>query len=200
MDPTTLRTYDELGLGYAERWLQAERAGTHSLLTRFFRPAERTLDVGSGSGRDVDWLCAQGFPAEGVEASSTLLRLSRERFPDRIFHSGHLPDLALGRRFGNVLCRNVIMHLAPDDQCPALEALLAHLGPSGVLVLTWRPDTPNGQARDAEGRLYAHVDETRLREAAARSGATWQHTEDLTSGSSGRRLRAVVLRGRVPTG
>ncbi|MCO4747851.1 MAG: class I SAM-dependent methyltransferase [Proteobacteria bacterium] len=198
MDPKTRRAYDDHAETYASRWLQADRTNTHALVRRFFTPGKPTLDVGSGIGRDVAWLCEHDFPAEGVEVSSTLLGLARQTYPSRRFSSGSLPELHLDRRFSNILCRNVIMHLAREVHPHAVTALLRHLAPEGALLLTWRPDTPDGEQRDGDGRLYAHVDEDQLRQAARQAGAEWLHDEVITSGSSGKPLRVVALRRGAP--
>ena len=57
---------------------------------RFFRPGRPTADIGCGSGREVAWLSAHGFPAVvGYDPSTGLLSQARARYPHLTFrHRG----------------------------------------------------------------------------------------------------------------
>jgi SAM-dependent methyltransferase len=191
MDDATLRAYDSGAAAFAQDWHeQPPPADLHTIVRRFFRPG-RTADIGCGSGRDVAWLSANGFPAVGYDLSAGLLAQARARYPDLAFHSAALPALEgiADASFANVLCETVIMHLDRALIAPSVRRLLDIVKPGGVLYLSWRV-TDGADLRDAHGRLYAAFDASLVR--AELSTATLLLDEEVISASSGKTVHRLV--------
>ena len=126
------------------------------IVTRFFVRGGKTADIGCGSGREVAWLNAKGFPAEGFDASDGLLSEARSRYPQLTFIRAELPGLqniAAGT-YDNVLCETVIMHLDRVLIAPSVRRVLDIVKPGGIFYLSWRV-TEGIDLRDSHGRLYA---------------------------------------------
>jgi trans-aconitate methyltransferase len=114
MDRATLTAYDHGAAAFAQDWHdQPAPLDLQDIVTRFFAGGGRTADIGCGSGREVAWLNANGFPAEGFDASGGLLSEARSRYPQLKFAQAELPDLqgVASSTYDNVLCETVIMHL-----------------------------------------------------------------------------------------
>jgi SAM-dependent methyltransferase len=198
MDDATLRAYDSGAAAFAQDWHeQPPPADLHAIVRRFFRPG-RTADIGCGSGRDVAWLSANGFPAVGYDLSAGLLAQARARYPDLAFYSAALPALdgIADTSFANVLCETVIMHLPRDDVAPAVRRLLAILTPGGVLYLSWRV-TRGADLRDGHGRLYGAFDAEIVR--GALGSAELLLDEEAVSESSGKTIHRLVVRRALGT-
>jgi SAM-dependent methyltransferase len=205
MDQQTLAAYDRDAADFATQWHdQPAPHDLHALVTRFFRPGP-TADIGCGSGREVAWLAAHGFPlVAGYDASAGLLGEARARYPHLTFKTAALPDLAgiPDGSFDNVLCETVIMHLAPDAISSSVERLMAILRPGGILYLSWRV-TEGADQRDTHGRLYAAFDPQCVTRALA--AATILVDEATLSASSGKAIHRVMARkapsaAEAPTG
>jgi 2-polyprenyl-3-methyl-5-hydroxy-6-metoxy-1,4-benzoquinol methylase len=195
MDRTTIDTYTLAAQRYADEWAsQPSPEDVYELLTRYFRPGGLTADVGCGSGRDVAWLNANGFPAVGYDASEGLLAEARARYPRHAFHRAALPELAgvASNTFDNVLCETVIMHLPPAQIADACHRLVDMLKPSGVLFLSWRV-SENESARDGAGRLYAAFDVGVVR--AALENTTSMLDQEAINQSSGKRVHRIIAIG-----
>jgi SAM-dependent methyltransferase len=195
MDPQTLAAYDTHAKAFADDWHeQPAPADLHALVRRYFN-AGRTADIGCGSGREVAWLSANGYPAVGYDPSEGLLAQARERYPRLQFECAALPELAglAAGSFDNVLCETVIMHLAAESIPPSVERLLSLLRRGGVLYISWRI-TRGSHQRDAHARLYAAFDRGTVIEAL--SGATILLDEEVTSVSSGKTIHRIVARRR----
>lgn len=138
MDRTTINTYTGSAAAYAAEWAgQPSPDDLYAHLARFFQRGGRTADIGCGSGRDVAWLNAHGYPAEGYDASDGLIAEARSRYPAWKFELAALPDLeSVTRTFDNVLCETVIMHLPVEKIAAACKRLAALLAPRGVLYLS----------------------------------------------------------------
>lgn len=158
MDPETIRIYDERAPEFAAAYRELQLERLWAVIRGFFRPGERTADIGSGSGRDVAWLNAEGFPAVGFEPAPGMLAEAGTAYPRCEFRRGGLPDLAAAgtEEFGNVLCSAVLMHLRREDLITAVLSLARITGPGGRLVLTLR-DSRGDSERETDGRLFTRM-------------------------------------------
>jgi SAM-dependent methyltransferase len=194
MDSRTLQAYDADAAGFAREWhAQTPPDDMYDLLLRHFRPGP-TADVGCGSGREVAWLAANGFPARGFDASAALLREARSRYPALDFAQAALPDLVGVEKgqFENVLCETVLMHLPPEEIGRASRALLDLLRPRGTLYLSWRVGESTSQ-RDGQGRLYSAFDKRAVTDAWG-DDASLLFDEENLSVSSGRKVHRLIAK------
>ncbi|WP_245312511.1 class I SAM-dependent methyltransferase [Bradyrhizobium macuxiense] len=139
------------------------------------------------------WLSANGFPAEGYDASEGLLAEARARYPQLRFTHAELPELkgiAPGS-FDNVLCETVIMHLDHALIAPSVRRMLDIVRPGGIFYLSWRV-TAGDDLRDAHGRLYAAFDAAEVR--AELAAAERLLDQEIVSASSGKVIHRIVVR------
>lgn len=195
-DGATLAAYDGAAASFADDWhAQPAPSDLHDVVGRFFRPGT-VADIGCGSGREVAWLCGEGFAARGFDASEGLLAEARRRYPSLSFVPAALPDLdgIVSSSFDNVLCETVIMHLPRGLIAAAVQRLFDIVRPGGVLYLSWRV-TKDADLRDGHGRLYTAFDADEVRDALA--GAHLLLDEEVVSLSSGKAIHRIVA-GRAP--
>lgn len=194
MDRRTLAAYDSKAAAFATEWHeQPTPADLQAVVERFFIRGGTTADIGCGSGREVAWLNANGFPAVGFDASEALLAQARLRYPQYAFAQAELPDLrgvdASG--YDNILCETVIMHLDHALIAPSVRRMIELVKPGGVFYLSWRV-TDGADMRDPHGRLYAAFDPAIvLTELAA---TTLLLDEEVVSASSGKKIRRLVAK------
>ena len=191
MDRATLNAYDTAAAGYAQDWHdQPPPEDLHELVRRFFVIGQ-TVDIGCGSGREVAWLNANGFPAAGYDASQGLLDEAKRRHPDFEFRFATLPELdgIAPASFDNVLCETVIMHLPLAEIAASVRRLIDIVKPGGILYLSWRV-TKETDLRDKSDRLYAAFDSDLVRREL--SGAAMLFDEEVVSASSGKIIHRIV--------
>jgi SAM-dependent methyltransferase len=194
VDRSTLATYDNDAAAYAQEWhAQPTPVDLQDLIKRFFIGGGATADVGCGSGREVDWLNANGFPATGFDASEGLLAEARRRYPAFTFAHAELPDLRsiADGAYDNVLCETVIMHLDQALIAPSVRRMFEIVRPGGVFYLSWRV-TEDADSRDAKGRLYAAFDASLVR--GELTAATSLLDEEVVSASSGKKIHRLVVK------
>ena len=193
MDRDTLAAYDKAAGAFAQDWHdQPPPSDLHEIVRRFFIKG-LTADIGCGSGREVAWLNANGFPATGYDASDGLLDEARSRYPQCTFLRDTLPQLASiqSGAFDNVLCETVIMHLSKDEIASSVRRLLDIAKPGGVLYLSWRV-TKDEDLRDKQGRLYAAFDAALVRAQLASCESLLD--AEVVSASSGKIIHRIVVR------
>ena len=196
MDHATLAAYDKQAAAFAQDWHeQPAPRDLQEIVSRFFIQGGTTADIGCGSGREVAWLAANGFAAEGFDASEGLLIESRARYPQLRFTHAELPELSgiAADSFDNVLCETVIMHLDRALIAPSVRRMLEIVRPGGVFYLSWRV-TQGDDARDAHGRLYAAFDASLVR--AELVATTSLLDEEVVSASSGKIIHRLVVKKR----
>lgn len=193
MDKKTIAAYDDSSAAYAKDWLeQPPPTDMYELLKKYFRPGS-VLDVGCGVGRDVAWLNDNGFDAEGVDASEGLLSEARKTYPSGRFSYAALPLLAEieGKKFQNVLCETVLMHLNEVEVESAITTLLKLLSPGGILYLSWRV-TPGASIRDKKERLYSSFDSGEVLKVVEPRAKVLFDRED-ASASSGKVIHRLIV-------
>jgi len=191
-DRQTLAAYDGAAPAFAKDWHeQPPPSDLHAIIRRFFAPG-LTADVGCGSGREVAWLVANGFPAVGYDASQGLLAEARRRYPQLEFVTAALPELTgvAAAAFDNVLCETVVMHLGREAITPSVRRLITILKPGGTLYLSWRVSRTD--QRDQHGRLYAAFEQALIMDPL--TGCTILMDQEELSASSGKTIHRVVAR------
>jgi SAM-dependent methyltransferase len=194
MDRSTLAAYDRDAASFARDWHeQPPPIDLQEIVQRYFIKNGATADIGCGSGREVAWLNANGFPAAGLDASEGLLAEARRRYPDFRFVQAELPGLAgvAAGVYDNLLCETVIMHLDRADIAPSVRRMFEIVKPGGVFYLSWRV-TDETDLRDGHGRLYAAFDAALVRDEL--KAATTLLDEEVVSASSGKKIHRLVVR------
>jgi len=194
LDRQTLAAYESDAAAFAKDWhAQPAPHDLHDIVRRFFIKGGTTADIGCGSGREVAWLNANGFPAQGFDASSGLLAEARARYPDLKFALAELPELRgiAANAYDNLLCETVIMHLDRALIAPSVRRMLDVVKPGGFFYLSWRV-TEGADQRDQHGRLYAAFEVSLV--SAELSDTTVLLDEEVASASSGKIVHRIVVR------
>jgi Methyltransferase domain len=114
-----------------------------------------SLELGVGNGRFLIPLAEEGVRLEGIDNSTDMLARCRRhavaRGLDVVVHHGDIAPLALGRRFGALVCPAGSFSLVADEgrARAALASYLEHLEPGGTVALTMfvpGPDDTTGFA------------------------------------------------------
>lgn len=93
------------------------------------------LDAGCGTGRVGRELYRRGVDVVGVDLDAEMLETARARCPSVEWIEGDISAISLGRTFDIVLMAgNVINFVIPERRQPALENLVQHVRPAGLLI------------------------------------------------------------------
>jgi len=119
--------------------LHGERAWLDAFLLEV--PAGGTvLDVGCGTGTPIAaYLLQRGFRVVGVDASPSMIRLCRTRFPECEWVLQDMRALELGRRFDAILAWDSFFHLGTKEQRAMFSRFATHSLPGAPLLFTSGP-------------------------------------------------------------
>jgi SAM-dependent methyltransferase len=188
MDPRTVQYYDDHADDVFAQY-SSGRSGVEKYFRLAFPAGSEILDIGAGSGRDLDILIREEYEAYGAEPSIRLRDLAIANIPrlaGRIC-AGALPDLAaqVNRKFDGILCSAVFQHITLQQQFDAAFDIRNLLKPNGRLLLSIPKDRPgiDASGRDERGRLFITLIPEELELLFERLGfqriGKWEDTDNL---------------------
>ncbi len=160
MDPLTQKYYSEKVSDATELYGTLKKGGIQDYFSRAFTPGSRILEIGAGSGRDLDALTRAGYDASGIDASGEMLEQALRRYPHLVgkYIPGSLPSdkSFFETPFNGILCSAVLMHIADDQLLDAVYTIKRNLKPGGTLLLSTpgKRHEVDGDNRLPDGRLF----------------------------------------------
>ena len=131
------RTYGENGRTTVEN--QFEKAWLDRFLALLPLRAS-ILDIGCGSAEPIArYVIEKGFCVTGIDSSSRLIAMCKERFPDQVWIDTDMRSLSLDRRFDGILAWDSFFHLCAEDQRLMFPIFSRHAGPKAALMFTSGP-------------------------------------------------------------
>ncbi|MBX9458105.1 MAG: class I SAM-dependent methyltransferase [Rhizobium sp.] len=144
-------------------------------LTRFLArvpPRGAILDIGCGAGEPIaSHMAGLGYAVTGIDSSSSLIAMCRDRMPGQDWRVADMRLLALDRTFDGLVAWDSFFHLTAEDQRAMFPIFRAHAAPGAALMFTSGP--AHGEAIGAFGgdALYhASLDPEEYRDLLAASG------------------------------
>jgi predicted TPR repeat methyltransferase len=98
------------------------------------------LSLGCGSGEPMErHLIDSGARVTGVDSSSEMIALCRDRFPDHAWVVADMRALALERTFDGILAWDSFFHFTPEDQRAMFPIFADHATARAALMFTSGP-------------------------------------------------------------
>jgi cyclopropane fatty-acyl-phospholipid synthase-like methyltransferase len=106
-------------------------------LLEFVPTGGTVLDLGCGAGEPIArYIIERGVQVFGVDASPSMIRRCRARFPESEWQVADMRELALGRRFDAIVAWDSFFHLSMDDQRAMFPRFAAHARRGAPLLFT----------------------------------------------------------------
>ena len=109
----------------------------HERALRFLKSKETAIDIGCGSsGRIIELLTSAGFEVEGLDISSEMIRLAKERQPEQVFHLADICEWKFPKQYDFISAWDSIWHTPLEQHEPILQKLCTGLKEGGILIFT----------------------------------------------------------------
>ena len=159
----TARYYDKI---YASKDYAGEARRLIDVIEGELGPGRhRLLDVACGTGAHLAHL-QECFEVEGLDRSSELLEVARERLPSVLFHCGDMRSFRLPSRYDVITClfSAIGYMMTLEDLSLAIRTMTDHLTVEGTLVVEpwftpdqWMPNTVHAELVDEPELKIARV-------------------------------------------
>ena len=114
------------------------------------------LDIGCGTGSPIaEYFLNKGFKVTGIDSSSSMIALCRDKFPHANWTVADMRKLHLGKTFDGILAWDSFFHLCHSDQRDMFALFSAHASAGTALMFNAGPE--EGQAfGQLQGAPLAH--------------------------------------------
>ncbi len=156
----TIDFYNAESTQLIERYDNAKMSSLHQLLAEYISPKSKVLDIGFGSGRDLQFLYNNDYDIWGIDPAKKFVENAKIRFPEKKDHffEGGVPfqKKALGKalKFDAVIVIAVWMHLRYDQYSETVEGIANVSRPGCVVVISYS----EGERDDEDERYFESVD------------------------------------------
>lgn len=171
---TTISYYEKNADKLIESYETADMSDLYRFLLSYLIPNAKVLDIGFGSGRDIEFLRRHGFDVWGVDPAESFVKHAKQRFSDiqNHFFKASLPELnipaTLHHSFDNIILIAVWMHLPETLHESAVASVCKFLKPKGKVILSYSI-TPRDQE---EERYFETIERTRLQDLFEKHGCS----------------------------
>ena len=130
----TAKTYDSISAAYAETF--SEPSDHIDDFLRLIPTEGKVLDAGCGPGVDSAYMSAKGFRVIGVDLSSQMLELAREKSPNTVFQLADVRKVSFeDETFDGVLASYSLIHLPKKDVPETVDNFFRMLKPGGAICI-----------------------------------------------------------------
>ncbi|MGF1742066.1 class I SAM-dependent methyltransferase [Vibrio profundum] len=121
----------------------------HQIALQFSRNRGNALDIGCGcTGRFEDLLIEEGFKVEGVDISSEMIKIIRQKHPDLTFYHQDICEWALPKKYDFITAWDSIWHIPLVQQEKVLTKIISSLNRSGIFIFSFGGTEEQGQHND----------------------------------------------------
>ena len=115
------------------------------------------LDIGCGSGMPIaHYLMEHCCQVTGIDASSAMIEMCLDRFPEHEWHVADMRSLALNRTFDGIVAWDSFFHLSEADQRRMFPIFKGHTAPGAALMFTSGPSAGE-QVGNYQGEPLYHA-------------------------------------------
>ncbi len=148
----SIRYYDHHAQRLHSNWLKEKSSIDLAPFLDELKPNSRVLDLGSGTGMDLNWISKASHEAIGVEGSQAMIEIAREMNPQiEVLHKNLLFLTLMESEFDGIWVNQSFQHF-PSEQVQRLVAVCFRgLKKGGVLGVVLQEGS--GSFEDREGDL-----------------------------------------------
>ncbi len=166
MDDRIIEYYDLNAEKLYVRYNNAKVTSLHQLFSKEILPGNGVLDIGFGSGRDLEFLRNMGCDIWGVDPAEKFVEIARKRFPDIADHFavGALPTLSLPEnypeKFDVITLIAVWMHIPKESYERSTRSICDLLKIKGKIIINYSKGERKGDERtffDVDSELLEDI-------------------------------------------
>jgi len=155
----TTNFYNQKSDKLIQRYDNTNMSTLHNLLLKYFPKKSTVLDIGFGSGRDLQFLYNNGYSIWGVDPSENFIINAKKRFPKIANHftKSSVPfqkeQLPFNKQFDAVITIAMWMHLKREQYEDVVRSIVSASNSKSTIVISY---SEGNRANDE--RYFENVD------------------------------------------
>jgi len=180
----TINYYENNFKNLIERYEKADLSFIQNLLLKNIKKDDFILELGFGSGRELNFLFNKGFKnIYGIDASKNFVDFVKNRFKIDNFRYSILPDINIKGKFDFIYSIAVFMHLPYEIYEETINNISNKLKKGGKLLISFSLEKREDKERD-----FYKVDE-KLLEKLLNNNQIYKEKEIITTDTLGRNIK-----------
>jgi len=180
----TINYYDENFKDLIQRYEKANLDFIHKILLENTDEKDFILELGFGSGRELNFLFENGYKnLYGIDASKKFVDFVRNRFNSNNFKISILPEINIDKKFDFIYSIAVFMHLPTYTYEKLAKNISDRLKENGKIFISFSLGK-----RDEKERYFQKVDEELLNKFFAKHNI-YKKNEFITTDSLKRNIK-----------
>ncbi len=151
----------------------------------------KIIDIGCGSGRDLEYFLSKGFNIYGVDANKYFIKEVKNRFPKfkNNFVTSSLPKLDIPfNNFNVAILVAVWMHIPKEEQEKSIKSIVSIMKEQSQIVFSYSIED-----RDkSEERFFEKLNENDLVHLFSKYGYSLKNSVVIKDGLNGRDIQWVT--------
>lgn len=128
--------YNDIAKEYAEEFFYDKSDDKYIDLFLQSLDGIKVLDVGCGNGRDCKYMSEKGFDVNGIDLSTGMLSIAKEKVPNGKFEIMDITDITyLDNSYDGIISNCSLFHIPSEELPKTLESFRRILKPNGKLLL-----------------------------------------------------------------
>jgi 2-polyprenyl-3-methyl-5-hydroxy-6-metoxy-1,4-benzoquinol methylase len=151
---------------YFNQTISADMSANLNRFLQYIKPGGLIVDVGAGSGRDIEYFNKAGYHTEGIDASSELCHLA-EAYTGIKITCVRIQDWRPTHTYDGVWANASLVHLSMYEIEEFILRLPALLSQNGVAYISFKTGIETGKATD--GRYFTNMTFEKVRQIVEKS-------------------------------
>lgn len=165
----TNKTIDYYNSNAAQYFCSTVNVDMSECCERFLKyvvPGGRIIDIGAGSGRDINYFKDRGYVVEGIDASEEMCRLAAD-YSGAEVNCDSIQDWHPEGKYDGIWANASLLHLLLNEIEEFVCRASDYLKPKGVFYISMKTGIQTGC--DNNGRFFTDFSEEKVQQIVAKS-------------------------------
>ncbi len=151
--------YEKNAESYIEETIKCNMEEQYKLFTKYLIPKAKILDIGFGSGRDIEYFISKGYQAEGIDVTKAFVKNMQEKGYTVYLKAAE--DLDFINYYDAIWACASLLHVKKDCLNEVMEKCALALKENGIIYCSFKYGDFEGIKN---GRYFNYLNEKDINE------------------------------------
>ena len=162
----TIDYYNSNAAQYFSNTVNVDMSECCDRFLKYVVPSGRIIDIGAGSGRDINYFKDRGYVVESIDASEEMCHLAAD-YSGAEVSCERIQDWYPQKKYDGIWANASLLHLSFSEIGEFVCRASDYLMPNGVFYLSMKTGIQTGS--DNNGRFFTDFSEEKVQQIVAKS-------------------------------